>query len=1277
VLQSIAAEAHLQISLFDLSDQRAEERLDKVQSMAEAQLEESFDLSRAPLMRASLYRLSEDDHILSFVVHHIIIDEWSQDIFLRELSLAYAASCDGSSTKFPDLPIHYADFAVWQNRLLESQVADRQLAYWRTKLSGASQILELPVDHPRPPVLGFRGAMERRIFPESLMQSVHRLAAREKTTVFNVLLAAYQVLLFRYTRQEDFLVGTPITNRWCLELETLIGFFLNTLVLRAELNGALSFEDVLVRTSESMKEAFANQDLPFERLVEELKVERDLGRHPLFQTMYVHHPQGKKALELAGLVVSPYLLRRSTAKFDLTLFISEDPHGDEAALEYNTDLFEQATAQRILECFEVLAAGIIADPRSPIAALSLLSTTERIKLLVEWNQTWQEYPHDVCIHQLFEAQAGRTPHSVALVDGDQVLTYQELNARANQLARHLRRHGVDADDLVGIYGGRSLVSLVSLLAILKAGAAYVPLDPGYPQERLKLILQMSNISAILTQERWRSHLVGNLADLICTDSLSDQIALESVENLQSTAVSRNLAYVIYTSGSTGVPKGVAMEHQTLVNLITWQKRDLSLPGGARTLQFTSLNFDVSFQEIFSAWCAGGTLVVVPDEIRLDPHGLIAFIADQQIERVFMPFVALQQLAEAAQSRQLAPPHLKEVITAGEQLLITPQIAWLFSQLEDGRLHNHYGPTETHAATAFTLAGDPSLWPLRSPIGRPIANSRIYLLNDYFQPVPVGVAGELYIGGETISRGYYNSPELTAERFIADPFSSSSETESDRTGGRLYRTGDLARYLPDGNIEFLGRSDFQVKLRGFRVELGEVESVLQQHPGVRMAVVTLSEDGRGDRRLIAYLIASSGQQPDSRELREFLTVKLPDYMIPAGFIYLDELPLTPSGKVDRKNLPAPDVVDLAPGQREAFQMPRDALEASLCQIWESVLGVQVGVLDNYFEIGGHSLLAVRLFNRIEEQLGKRPPMSLLFRAPTVAQLAEALRRETDLGEWEALVAIQPAGSRLPFFCVHNFGGEVLNYSPLAELLGPDQPFYGLQAIGLDGKTAPHTTFQEMAGYYVRAIRVLQHRGPYYLGGYCFGGVLAYEMACQLKASGERVAFVGVIEGSAPGGDRATGSNRLGSFLKNLPFWLGDFLNQQPAQMRLAIRRRLRVTSKTLANRLGLSERVKPADILKDYIPDVPSYQQHLMEIHLQALMNYKPPVYDGRVTLFRVRSRPLFSRYDETMGWGSYARGGVDIQIIPATHHNILGQPQVAILAEKLNNRLEEAQRASS
>ncbi len=979
-VQIIAPPPDFKLTRIDLREFPKNKRETEALKQATLEAQKLFDLTASGLlMRAILIQLADQEYRLFLTFHHIAIDGVSlYGIFLKELATLYQAFSSGQRSPLPELPLQYADFAVWQRQWMQGEVLSQQLEYWKQKLSGELPILQLPCDRPRPPVQSFRGAKQKLTLSKSLSEALKAFSQQEGVTLFMTLLTAFKTLLYRYTGQEDLMVGTASAGRHSPEIENLIGYFVNMLVLRTDCSGNPSFRQLLDQVRKVLLEAYAHQDIPFQKLVETLHPVRDLSKNVLFQVIFTMEPP-QPAFDLDW-TVSLQDVDNATSKFDLFLNLEDRPEGIIGYLEYSTDLFDADRIHRMVGHFQTLLEGIVTNPNQSISELPLLTDKERHQLLVEWNNTQVDYPKkNQCIHQLFEEQVEKTPQAVAVVFEGEELTYHELNCQANQLAHYLQSEGVGPEVLVGICVERSLEMVVGLLGILKAGGAYVPIDPTYPSERISYMLDNSQASVLLTQQNLVAGLPEIRAQIICLDADWNLVSQETDLNPNCTASEENLAYVIYTSGSTGKPKGVAMKHLALRNLILWQRSNTTVSPKAKTLQFAPISFDVSFQEIFSTWCAGGTLVLISEEVQRDPVALLHLVRAKQIERLFLPFVALQQLAETAQTLELIPISLQEVITAGEQLQITRAIASFFSQLKDCSLHNQYGPSESHVVTAFTLTGSTDTWSALPPIGRPIANTQIYLLDQFAQPVPVGIPGELYIGGVCLARGYLNLPELTEQKFIPNPF-------SNKPGSRLYKTGDLARYLPDGKIEYLGRIDNQVKVRGFRIEVGEIEVILAQHPDLRQTAVIVREDQPGDKRLVAYVCPNQGQIPTSGQLRRFLSEKLPDYMVPGTFIILEAFPLTPSGKVDRKALPIPDASSLI--RETSFVAPRDSVELQLAQIWSEILGVSpIGVHDNFIELGGHSLLATKIIGLVRDRFQVELPLNCLFECPTVAELAQ--------------------------------------------------------------------------------------------------------------------------------------------------------------------------------------------------------------------------------------------------------------------------------------------------
>ena len=973
-IQVINPQEKLTIKLIDLTALPAQKQETEAQQLANQEAGQPFDLATGPLVRSTLLCLDEAEHILLFTMHHIISDGWSTDILVREVATLYECYCNGKPSPLPELPIQYADYAVWQRQWLQGEVLTTHIDYWKQQLQDNPPVLELPTDRPRPHVQSYRGSIQSFQLPQDVTVALKTLSQQEGSTLFMTLLAAFKVLLYRYTSNGDIVVGSPIANRDRSELESLIGFFVNTLVLCTNLSDNPTFRELLGRVREVTLGAYEHQDLPFDLLVEELKPQRDLSHTPLFQVMFVLQNAPMSAVELSGLTLQALQSETSTAKFDLTLLMQETESGIRGALEYNTDLFDAATIAQMAEHLQTLLAGIVANPEQQIAQLPLLTANEQHQLLM-WNQTHAEYSLDKCIHELFEEQVEKTPDAVAVVFADQQLTYQELNTKVNQLAQHLQKLGVSPDILVGICVERSLEMVVGLLGILKAGGAYVPLDPAYPSERLVFMLSDAGVSVLLTQKHLQDVLPQTSAQIVCLDQNWDTIAQHSNDNPNTTVQPDNLAYVIYTSGSTGQPKGVMVPHRAICNHMLWMQTEFPVTASDRVLQKTPFSFDASVWEFYAPLLTGGQLILAKPGGHQDSQYLLDLIAQQQVSIV--QFVPSQLRSLLAEQKIYNCHSLRRVFCGGEALAIDLQASF-FSILPNVELCNLYGPTEATIDTTYWQC-QPQDEQKTVPIGKAISNTQIYLLDSYLQPVPIGVPGEIYIGGAGLARGYLNRADLTSEKFISNPFLS---------GTKLYKTGDLARYRPDGTIEFIERIDGQVKLRGFRIELGEIETQLTQHLHIKQAVVLIREDVPGEKRLVAYIVPSQEQSPTVSELRSFLKNNLPDYMVPSVFITLNTLPFLPNGKLDRKALPAPDTA--RPDLQAVFATPRTPVEETLMRIWSDVLRLEkVGINDNFFELGGHSLLIVQLFARLRSAFQIDLPFQTLFDAPTVATLAERL------------------------------------------------------------------------------------------------------------------------------------------------------------------------------------------------------------------------------------------------------------------------------------------------
>lgn len=1252
--QRVAKSLVLDLPIIDLRELASADRESEAQRVLRTESDRPFDLSIGPLVRAVLLRLADRENILLVTMHHIVTDGWSVGIFQRELSLLYNALVDGNSVTLPELPLQYTDFSVWQREWFEGDVYQSQLAYWKTQFQTLPPPLELRSDHARRPEQGFRGAQHTITLSKPFTRDLKHLCQKQNVTLYMMLLAAFNVLLHRYTGEEDIVVGTPIAGRQLAEIENLIGLFINTLALRTAVAGDLPFQELLKRVKQVALGAYAHQDLPFERLVKELQPERSFCRNPLFQVMFVLQTEDIQPLRLRGLEAEHFRIGNIRANFDLTLDIVERDEELVCLFESNADIFEPETIQRMMGHFRTLLEAIVLNPQQKISDLPMLSDAERRTLLVDWNNTKTNYPANRCIQELFEEQARETPEAIALVSENQEISYRELNAEANRLAHYLRRRGIRPNMRVAVCMQRSPKMIAALLGILKAGGAYVPLDADYPKARLEFMLADARASAIITERRLLAELPANVAEIICLDEISAELSSESSQNPQLNTNADDLAYVIYTSGSTGKPKGVAVRHRNVVRLVR-NTNYANFSADEVFLQYAPVSFDASTFEIWGSLLNGARLALMP-----------------------AGKASLKQLADALKSYQvttlwltaglfhlMVDNHLDDLrglrqLLAGGDVLSVPHVRKFCEELPSCRLINGYGPTENTTFTTYFPVDDLNRVNGSVPIGYPISNTSVYVLDRYLNPAPIGVPGELYIGGDGLAHGYLDRPELNAERFVRNHFSSES-------GARLYKTGDLVRYRPTGEIEFIGRVDNQVKVRGFRIELGEVEAALSDCPGVREAVVIARKD-EGDKHLVAYVTGFEGSELSTDEIRKSLQQKLPDYMMPSQFAVLEKLPLTPVGKVDRNALPAANT--LAEPERN-FAAPGDELELKLAKIWEKILKVQsVGIDDNFFDLGGHSLLAVKLFAQIEKSFGKNLPLATLFEAPTVKQLAGVLRKQGWQPAWSSLVMMQ-GGSRQPFFCIHAAGGNVLEYHDLALLLGTDRPVYGLQAKGLDGKSEPHTSIPEMAAHYIREMREVQPDGPYMIGGRSSGGTIAFEMACQLVAQGQPVSLVALLD-TYPAGyfkllpDSRSLRQKLTRSIRKLHTHASN-LRELPTRQRLAyIRNKLAYAPQKVKHKLYRSA----YRLYKKLGQPLPAVLKNIEEINFAAVKDYVPRPYDGDIALFLASD--LTSDYDLHDGWRELVRGEIETHEIPGNHINIIKPPHVEALATQLRYCIERA-----
>ncbi|WP_338868509.1 amino acid adenylation domain-containing protein [Myxococcus stipitatus] len=1268
-VQHIAPRLSLDVPVVDLTSLPTGEREARCRELAIQEAGRSFDLAKGPLLAATLVRLGAEDHVLLLVLHHIISDGWSTGVLVRELAALYDAFSRGQPSPLPELSIQYADFAVWQRRWLQGDVLETQLGYWRGQLADGDAPLKLPTDRPRPRVRTYAGGKRNFAVGAELTRRLRTLAGQEKASLYMVLLAALQAQLHRYTREPRLSVGTYIANRNRAAVEPLIGFFLNTLVMRTDMTGDPRFRELLRRVVDVTLGAYAHQDVPFEKLLEELAPARDTSFPPFFQAMLVLQNTPDAESSVGALKMEPYSVAgESFAQFDVTLWLSEEGDGLQGTWEYNRDLFDAATADRMVAHFQTLLAGIAARPDEPLSTMPLLPAEERHRVLREWNAARIEVPEGACLHHLIAAHAARTPDALAVVDPERRLTYGQLDKRANQLAHQLRAMGVGTECRVGIYLERSVDLVVAVLAVLKAGGAYVPLDPSYPPDRTALMLSDSKPALLVTRRSLRATLPEPLPTVVDLDEHAPGIEARPDTCPEGGAGPEHLAYVVYTSGSTGRPKGVMVGHRGLTNAYFAWEHDYRLPTLRAHLQMASFSFDVFSGDLARGLGSGAALVLCPREWLLEPERLHALMRREQVDcGEFVPAVA-----------RLLMAHLQE---RGQRLdfmrlLIVGSDTWdmrEYHQLRglcgpQTRLVSSYGLSEATIDSTYFEAPAPIPSEQTVPIGRPFPNAAMYLLDASLQPAPIGVPGELFVGGVGLARGYWEQPGLTAERFVPHPFSA-------EPGARLYRTGDLARYAADGTLEFIGRNDTQVKIRGHRIELDEIRAKLLEHADVRAVELLVRGEGSA-RQLVAYLTLVTPGAVGEEALRQHLRQHLPPYMVPSAFVVMDAFPLTPNGKVDRKALPPPG--ESRRDTADGFIAPRGDTERKLAGIFEELLGTSpIGAFDSFFDLGGHSLLAVRLVAKIREHFGRAPSLAALFQGPTPEHLARVL---DDHGSSPSspLVTLHAGGEAPPLFCVPGAGGNVLYFRELTRSLGAARPLYGFQAKGLDGEETPHASVEEMAECYLQALQQVRPRGPYHLLGHSFGSWVAFEMAKRLRAKGEEVAFLGLLNTPVPRTQEgATEEPALddADWMASVASVAGRLYGVDLGVSAESLRP---LTSE--ARLVHITERLIQKGLLP---PDADTRQvRGLIQVYKRAYeITYALPS-DARansITLFRANERheddgvlPGEFAEDGTWGWRHHAESAVVVEEVPGDHMTMLASPHVERLAERVRWHLEHA-----
>ncbi|MEA5577738.1 amino acid adenylation domain-containing protein [Anabaena sp. UHCC 0451] len=1281
--QNIVSESTLSLPVVDLQHLNSATSEAEIQDILVQFINEPFDLAGGKVLRNKLFHISASEYILVTVVHHIAFDAWSSRIWWQELMSFYQAFALDLSISLPELPIQYKDFAVWQKSRLQGDFLAQQLNYWREKLGDAPQNLDLLTDNPRPPVQTHTGDRQYFYLSSSQVAALKQLGLLEGATLYMTLLTAFAILLYRYSGQEDFLIGSPIANRNYTEIENLIGFFVNTLALRINLAKDITFLELLQQVRDTTLEAYSHQDIPFEKLVEELQPQRDRSRHPLFQVMFSLQNVPRATLNLPDLKVSLFPVSTNTTKFDITVILEETNAGLKCFVNYNNHLFVDTTIQSLIAHYQTLLTAIIAQPTAKVTRLQFLSSEEEKQMIFLWNETQTDYPRDQTVSSLFEQQVEKNPQAVAFLEPK--ITYQELNQQANQLAHYLQSQGVGVGERVGIYLQNSLDFVVTALAILKVGAVYVPLDPNYPQQRLEFMLSDADITVLVTCQHFSSDFVG--VNRIYLDADAEVIATQAINNLPQLATATSCAYIIYTSGSTGTPKGVIVPHRAIsrlvvnTNYIEIQKGDGETPTvGDRIAQASNLSFDAATFEIWGAMLNGATLVEINRETLLSPSNLAEKIKDSQISILFLTTALFEKLTWEIPD---AFASLKYLLFGGESVA-PASVTRILEQGKPQHLLHVYGPTENTTFSIWYPVESLSENTKNLPIGRAIANTEVYILDQYQQPVPVGVPGEIYLGGDGLAQGYLNRAELTAEKFVFHPW-------SNQLTAQLYRTGDLGRYLPDGNVEFLGRIDRQIKIRGFRIEPQEIEACLCQHPQIREALIKKCQLSTDDERLVAYIIPYEQQQLINEEARSFVEKQLPSYMIPTYFVQLSAFPLTVNGKINHEALPLPELDK----QRisETFIPSRNDIERQLTEIWEEVFNVKpIGIKDDFFALGGHSLLTVSLVAKIETLLSKKLPISALFELTTIAQLAHYLEHEEvsdhipsdsnihnyqlSVEEEKALLAItlgrpgerpQPnsfmvkihsrGNPEKPFFYCANAYKEAV---PLANLL--ECPFFLLES-GYNVFSSDNTyAIKALAARHLKDILTVQPQGSYSIGGYSYGALVAYEISQQLQARGKTVDLLVIFD--RPGTHFLYVLYRYCQNLySHISLILSTFKQLKPKERWQYLRQKgLRI----LRN-LGLNQILgqQPSSEERERKPSV----ETLSSLVLTA-SHYQFSPYDGRVALFCADERRkaplwLFPR----SGWDKKTLPKLEVYEVPGNHYTMIKDPHVRVLAKQLETCL--------
>ncbi len=1229
----------------DLRHLPASEREREALRLATEDALRPFDLTKLPLFRGFLVHMGDNDHRIYLTLHHIIFDGTSiYHVLIPELDALYSAYSRNEESRLPDLPMQFADFAVWRRKwMAESPAVDGQLDYWRNRLDGIV-MPSLPFDHQRPAIQSFRGAIFPFALDARLSQDLRNLARRSGSSLFMTLLAALGVLLYRYSGSEDIAIGTVSSSRKRSEVEGLLGYFLNPVVLRNDFSGDPSFRTVMQRVRNSTLDALSSDDVPFTMIVNETHAARTLSCNPLIQVLFTLEPPLPVSANGWSVALTQSPVDTGLVKFDLVLELDDAPSGIAGRLKFNNDLFDTSTIARMTEHFKTLLQGVVDNTELPISRVPFMTAAERTQSVVEWNETKVAFPRGLFIHDLFETAAKKNPDAIAVVQGDDQYTYGELNDRADALGSALQQRGVNADTKVGVCLQPSFRMLIAIFGILKAGGAYVPLDPSYPKQRLQYIAQDADLHLILTDTASRLDVpVVENAEILSIDSLNDPHS--SAPSTKTNPIhppqpsDQSLAYVFYTSGTSGTPRGVAISHSNLVNS-TQARLHFYKPDKSKFLLLSSFAFDSSVAGIFGTLCSGGTLILCPDSLTASLPHLSRLVEEYRVTDLLCVPSVYGLMLEQSGSRKLSS--LRNAIVAGEPC--TPELVERHYRRQPGtNLFNEYGPTEASVwATVYKCEPQPTR-PL-VPIGRPIANVQVYVLDQHLQPVPVGVPGELCIAGTGVARGYWNRPELTVEQFVSNPFGD----------GRLYRTGDLVRYLADGNIELLGRKDEQIKIRGFRIELDEISSLLTSHPAVHQAIAIAREDTPGQPEIVAYVVGSQTGTVTPEVLRQYLKDRLPDYMLPSAIVDLESLPLLPNGKIDRPSLPFSPHLAIS-----SQDQPKGVVEEKLADIFEQVLNKPlVGATQNFFELGGHSLLLAQLMLLIEQTFGTQLSWAEVFRAPNVRELATLLSEPSSTGD-SSIIPIQPEGSKPPLFWVR--GGPL--FLGLCRRLGKDQPVLGLDLPPADAAHLPLPyRLEDIAAALIGKMRTVQSRGPYNIAGLCVNGVIAYEMARQLQSAGQQIGVLALFDAQNPEYyHHFANESRSRAILNKLDFHLGKLVAATPRRLPELVRERL--------ERAGQRLNVMRWRIYHRFAIRVD--QEHLRNLDTiihPASYDYRPKPLAGKVLFFQSSDWPNGSYWDFFASW-KHMVSHLDVCRVEGGHESMFAENNVAPVVSGLRNAL--------